>query len=76
MFGDEPADVSYFGSAKSSTASQPNRIEPKLGNAPIPLDVNMGRLVTLARVEEESIRPNCEDGRHRFTRIGLVTVLV
>jgi hypothetical protein len=70
MLVDEPTNVAYFGSAKSTTAGQSNRIEPELGNTAVPLGVNVGRLATVARAEEEPIWPNFEDGRRRLAKIG------
>jgi hypothetical protein len=68
MLANEPANLAYFSSAKSTTAGQSNRVEPELGNAAVPPDVNVRRLVTVARVEEEAIGPDFENGWHRAAK--------
>lgn len=42
-----------------------NGIEPELRETPIALDVNVNRLFSFVAVEEEAIRPENEDSRHR-----------
>jgi hypothetical protein len=59
---------------KASTASQTDRIEPKLGDAIILLDVDMGRLGAIARVEEEPVRTNPEDRWHLLRTRGLASL--
>jgi len=51
----EPADVANFGPPKAAAASQPDGVEPELGNAVVPLDMNVRWLVTVARIEKEPI---------------------
>jgi hypothetical protein len=58
MLAYEPANVANLGSPKSTATGQPDRVEPELGNAIAALDMNVGRLVTAARVEEEPIWPH------------------
>jgi hypothetical protein len=41
-----------------------NRIEPVLGDIIVSFDMNMRRLLTVACVEEESIRTDAEHRRH------------
>ena len=67
----EPADIANLGPPKSAAAGQPDRAEPELGDAVVPLDVNMRRLVTVARVGEEPIGPDFGDGRQRASICGL-----
>jgi len=40
----EPANVADFGSPKSAAAGQSDRMKPELGNALVPLGMNVGRL--------------------------------
>jgi hypothetical protein len=45
-----------FYTRQTAAALEPNRVEPKLRDPIIPLNMNMLRLVTIASVEKESIR--------------------
>jgi hypothetical protein len=62
----EAVDIAEFCSSKSTAAAQPYRVEPKLRDTIVPFHMDVRRLTTIARVEEEPIWPNCEDGWHRF----------
>ena len=58
-------DLAKLGPPEAAAAT--SRHKPELRHAVIPLDVDMRGLVAVARVEEQ-IRPNSEDGRHRWPR--------
>jgi len=49
----------------SATAGESDGIEPELGDASACLDVYMGRLGSVAGVEEEPKPPDAKDRRHR-----------
>lgn len=57
-------DATKLGRPKTTAARKSHRVQPNLCDMLIALDVNMGRLGTVARVEEETIRTNSEDSRH------------
>ena len=64
IFLDQLADPVYLVSSEAMATLQANRIEPKLRLAIVPLNVNMRRFASIARVKEEAIRPHAEYGRH------------
>ena len=53
-----------FLASKASASLQADRIELELRLAIVALDVDVSRLVPVARVEEEAIRALVKDGRH------------
>src|SRR5689334_22212936 len=57
----EPIDLFSF---EPSAALQADRIEPEFSFAIVAFDVDMGRLVPIARVEEKAERSYSEYGRH------------
>jgi hypothetical protein len=63
-------DVAKLCPPKTAAAGQPYRIKPELGDARIPLDMNVRGLMTVARIEEEPIWPHSENGRHRLAWIA------
>jgi hypothetical protein len=44
-----------------------NRVQPELRGPVISLDMNVRRLIPIARVEEQAIRARPQDCRHEFT---------
>src|SRR6186713_2039835 len=66
---DEAGDVAKLCPPKTAAAGEPYWIEPELGDARIPLDMNVRGLVTVSRIEEKPIRPHSENGRHRLAWI-------
>jgi hypothetical protein len=48
--------------AHASASVQSYRLKPELANAIFALDVDMRRLIPIAGIEEESIRPVANDG--------------
>jgi hypothetical protein len=66
MLANEAGDPAKLCPIESSAASEPHGVEPELGNALVPLDVDMRRFVTIARIEEEPVWPNPESSRHRL----------
>ena len=64
MLRDQIRDVPKLGRSKATATRQAHGIEPKLRDMLIALDVDMGRLAAIARVEEEAISTNSEDSRH------------
>jgi hypothetical protein len=51
-----PFDPVQFGASKTTTLLRPYRIEPELCGLLIPLDVHMGRLLSIPGIEKEAIR--------------------
>lgn len=64
MLTDHENDTSDFAPRKAAAPLEPDRIEPDLGAIGIALDVNVGRLSTITRVEEAAVGPQAKDGRH------------
>ena len=60
-------DLPNLRGPEASAGLEPNRIQPELRGAVISLDMNMRRLVPIAGVEEQAIRPRPQDCRHEFT---------
>jgi hypothetical protein len=54
---DQFLDPGDFLPAEAVAPFQPDGVEPELGFAVVALDVDVGRLTTIAGVEEESERP-------------------
>ena len=50
--------------SKAMTVLQPNRVEPELRLAVVPFDVQVRRLVSIARIKEESVGASSKYGRH------------
>lgn len=57
-------DAAKLGRPKTTAARKSHRVQPNLCDMLIALDVNMGRLAAVARVEEEAVRTNNEGRRH------------
>ena len=72
----EAGDIAKLCPSKTAAAGEPYRIEPELGDTRVSLGMNVRWLVAVARIEEEPIWPNSEDGRHRLARIGQITAVV
>jgi hypothetical protein len=51
-------------STKSTTILKPDGIQPKFGDPMIALNVNMGWLIAISCIEEESVRSNPQYRRH------------
>lgn len=60
-------DLPNLGRPETATGLKPNRVQPELRSAIIPLDMNVRRLAPIAGIEEEAIGPRPQDCRHRFT---------
>jgi len=56
VFLDEPLYPIDFTSTESSTPFNPDRIEPEFGLHLLAFNMNVGRLITIARIKEESVR--------------------
>src|SRR5436309_8266454 len=63
LFDQVPDAVDLF-ATETVGSFEPHGIEPKVCFGVVALDMNMGRFGGVARVEEESIRPDSEHGRH------------
>jgi hypothetical protein len=66
----EPSDLAKLVPTEAAAASQANGTEPELGNAIVPLDVNVRGLATIAGVEKAPIGANSQHRRHRAARFG------
>jgi hypothetical protein len=67
MIEDDFLNLIEFLAGKASASLQTDRIEPELRLARLAIvafDVDVSRLVPVARVEEEAIRTLAKDGRH------------
>lgn len=56
MIPDDFVDATELCPSKPTASLQSDRIEPELSDLVLTLDVNMLRLVAIARVEEQSVR--------------------
>jgi hypothetical protein len=56
MFLSDPSDALQFCLAESIVVRHSHRPKPELGEFPIPLDVNVRRLVSVAGEEEKPVR--------------------
>jgi len=54
----------HFATTKAATPIQADRIEPKLRDTLVTLDVNVQRLVSISRIVKKPIRSNSEYRRH------------
>jgi glutaredoxin 2 len=64
MFLDEPLDPVEFLSAEAVTVLQTHRDKPEFGNLLVTLDMHVGWLITVPRIEKEAVRTNTQDSRH------------
>jgi hypothetical protein len=64
MFRDQSPEASEVFGLESITAFHSHRIEPEFRFAIVALDVDVRRLVAIARVEKETEGSYAEDGRH------------
>jgi hypothetical protein len=64
MIPDDFVDSTEFCPSKATASLQPDRIEPELSDLVLTLDVNMLRFVSIASVEEQSVRAYPEYCRH------------
>jgi hypothetical protein len=64
MLPNEFCHPAKLGRLEASAACQVDGIEPELCDPIILLDVDMGRLRAVARVEEEPVRTNPQNRRH------------
>jgi hypothetical protein len=62
----ELGDLAQLRRLEAAAPGQTDRIEPQLGDLLVPLDVDMGRLAAVTRVEEEPVRANSQDRGHGF----------
>ena len=60
VFNDQFFDLVEFVCGKSVAAREAHRIKPELGLTVVPFDMNMWRLVSIASVEEQSVRAASE----------------
>ena len=61
---DELLEPIEFLSAKPATVLQPHGDQPEFGKLLVALDVHMGWLMTVPRIEEESVRAKTQDSWH------------
>ena len=64
MLLDQSSYMVNFPTGEAVTAIEPQWVKPKLRLCAVMSDVNVGRLVNVAGVEKESIRPAPQHGRH------------
>jgi hypothetical protein len=64
ILDNKTGDPGQFLRAKTTTARKRDWREPELCDGIVTLDMDVGRLAILVRVEEEAIRSVNEDGRH------------
>ena len=53
-----------FGPAETPAFLKPYRFQPEFSPPRLTLDMNVGRLSTVGRVEEDSVRPDPENRGH------------
>jgi hypothetical protein len=64
MLFDEPLNPLDLDSPESTTALQPNRIEPELGEVVVALHVDMRWFIAITSIEEEAIRAKSQHRGH------------
>jgi hypothetical protein len=64
MLPHEFGNLAKLGRPIASAARETDGVEPELGDVPVALDVDMGRLAGVARIEEEPTRTSPKDRRH------------
>jgi len=64
MFHYQPLYTSDLGTPESSAASEPDRVQPELGDVDVSLDVYVRRLLAVTSVEEATIRTGSQCGWH------------
>jgi hypothetical protein len=64
VFAHEPLDSVDLDSRETAAALQSDRIEPEFGHIIVAFDMDVGRFVSIASVEEESVWANTQNGRH------------
>jgi hypothetical protein len=58
-----------FLSRESAATLQPNRVDPKLGNLVVSLNMDMRGFTSVRCIEEKPVRPNPQDCRHICQRV-------
>ena len=76
MFTNQRLDASDFYPRKSTTALQPNRIEPEFRDPIIPFDVHKWRFVAVPGVEEQAIGAGSQYCGHGTARLFGILRLV
>jgi hypothetical protein len=66
VFANESLNPPQFRARKATASLQARWIQPELGLGFSPLHVNMGRFVSIRRVEEEPVWPGPKNCRQRF----------
>jgi hypothetical protein len=54
----QPLNPIEFNTTKPAALLQPHRVEPEFRVAPVALDMDVRRLIAVARVKEKTIRPD------------------
>jgi hypothetical protein len=61
---DELLDPVEFLSAEATTILHPHGAKPEFGNLLVTLNMHVGRLITVPRIEKESVWTNTQNGWH------------
>jgi len=70
---DELLDPVEFLSAEATTILHPHGDKPEFGNLLVTLDMHVGWLITVPRIEKESVWTNTQDGWHNDIFSGFET---
>lgn len=64
MLFDQSVQPINFFATEAAAILQSNRLQPKLGEVVIALDMHMRRLIAITRIKEKPVRANSQNGRH------------
>lgn len=64
MLAHHQYDTSEFAAGKAAAVLEANRVQPHFGAIGIAFNVDVGRLVPIAREEKAAVRADTKDGGH------------
>src|ERR1035438_7750944 len=64
VFLNQTHDLIHLHLTESLARLQPRGLEPNLGSVPFAFNMHVRRFITVARVEEEAVGADAQDGRH------------
>jgi hypothetical protein len=70
MFCDKPLDSVEFECGEATVPHQLYRLEPELCHLPVAAHVNVHRFHAIYRIEEKTVRPDSQYGRHGATKLA------
>jgi hypothetical protein len=64
IIGDQSVKVEQLVPRKTRAGMERDRLDPKFGRVPMAFSMHMRRLMTIGRIEKESIRTGAQNCRH------------